>query len=947
MTQSNDIQINDGHIYIADAEVPLASPTVRFAEFEKGRMTAHLQIPISKSGDLDTARRKVLPTRYSPVGAVNQPGQPGSNRLDRASVMRLLNAFLQDPDGYRGRVLAAFPQDPDGYRGHVLAAIPQDPDGYRARLLAEFFQDPDGYRARLLADITASPDGYRAPRQPGAPGSSTTSITLTGLNECGERRLLNLLDVEDVKLDGSEFQTDIVNAEIRFRSRIPLDETPYLIDAKESTNSILIVTAFRNAERFIGKSATRSLTQRYDNHRVVFIDDASTDNSLAVLEKTIASITDSRCREVHVVRNKNQLGPLRSRHEATLKYGNDDDIIVTVDGDDWMMHGDVLTYIDAIYVRNDCWVMYGGAHCEPDYGNVSYARPYERGDIGNLRCPLSAPVHVAKDKWRVDHIRTYRCWLYKRIGKVDPTWGCLKKNGSFVTVATDVAVMLPMLEMSGHDRVHYNPVNLYVYNRHDSNVHVLQPKLQTQTLREIFARPRFRTIEQPIHCAGMPYGDNPIFLDEMETLTESVGYGELGRKGRLGFDNKNVTVLGARYDHALGAHPPSRINLEIHGSDVWFDCRASLNDTARIGESECNFFVVADGKLVASARRVIAGDVPRRLCARLSNVSKLQLLVETDQWFGAHAVWLNPCLTTIADDRALWWEDSLGRTEVRIPKSQPCAKRCIATVVSPGFEYMTGNLLNSLRVNGNCSDALIALFAVGKSKRISELAKEHNAILVECRPLVPVGMMFKSVLYSVANVIEAEEFICIDGDMLVLGDLRSVFESLGACEEGSILACRGSNGRRHRTLGHALTDTYQGDLADMGRMLHLQNGEAHYGLVVNEGIYAAKRGAMLALDAMIRSLKGARSWIDERMDVPWRHQFVFNLALAHMDCGVELDASYNVQLHTCDVELEHVGSRPTARWGRRKARILHFCGRQGKAKYTRTLRHFSPYISNQ
>ena len=59
---------------------------------------------------------------------------------------------------------------------------------------------------------------------------------------------------------------------------------------------------------------------------------------------------------------------------------------------------------------------------------------------------------------------------------------------------------------------------------------------------------------------------------------------------------------------------------------------------------------------------------------------------------------------------------------------------------------------------------------------------------------------------------------------------------------------------------------------------------------------------------------------------------MFNLALARLGCGVELDPAYNVQLHTQNVDLRWVGGRMEALWNGRKARVLHFCG-VGRGKY--------------
>jgi predicted O-methyltransferase YrrM len=83
---------------------------------------------------------------------------------------------------------------------------------------------------------------------------------------------------------------------------------------------------------------------------------------------------------------------------------------------------------------------------------------------------------------------------------------------------------------------------------------------------------------------------------------------------------------------------------------------------------------------------------------------------------------------------------------------------------------------------------------------------------------------------------------------------------------------------------------------------------------------------MLALDSTLRGMPGAAAWLDADPRRSWREQFLFNLALAKLDCAVELDGRYNVQLHTTRVESATNGPRPAATWGGRAVAVLHLNG---------------------
>jgi predicted O-methyltransferase YrrM len=116
--------------------------------------------------------------------------------------------------------------------------------------------------------------------------------------------------------------------------------------------------------------------------------------------------------------------------------------------------------------------------------------------------------------------------------------------------------------------------------------------------------------------------------------------------------------------------------------------------------------------------------------------------------------------------------------------------------------------------------------------------------------------------------------------------------------------------------------------------------EAAYPLVVNDGLFAGTRAALLALDGVIRTFPELSHWVDQRRDIWWRNQFVFNLALAKLRCGVELDSSYNVQLHAQDVKLSRSPFGMEAEWRGRPARVLHLSG-VGRHKYPEWKGHYS------
>jgi glycosyltransferase involved in cell wall biosynthesis len=423
-----------------------------------------------------------------------------------------------------------------------------------------------------------------------------------------------------------------------------------------------------------------------------------------------------------------------------------------------------------------------------------------------------------------------------------------------------------------------------------------------------------------------------IDLAALPCLSVKVGYGSPGWHGHLGYENKLVRVQGQFDPHAISLHPPARAVFHLDRKFARFTCEVALNDDVPGGRSRADFSVRGDDRLLTMAAHVAAGDAPRSIEVDVRGVDRLELGVETDRWDFCHAVWLHPRLdhtTPAVSSRMI--EDCLGRVNIALPDQLPTVKRCVATIASRGFADMLDDMLGSLIANGHCAEVQLLVFVVDADPDCVRVAQKYGALIVHCTPQVKVNVTVKAALYSVARVIEAEQYLCLDADMLVLGDVRPIFTALDACAPGSIFAVNEGNDHRLENLAQALREIYGGREADERRLFR-RAAESAYPLVVNDGLFAGTRAALLALDAEIRNMTDVQRWMSERPDVWWRNQFIFNLALARLRCGVELDAIYNLQLHVHDVELREVNGHLEAAWLDRQVRVLHFSG-GGRRKY--------------
>ena len=346
--------------------------------------------------------------------------------------------------------------------------------------------------------------------------------------------------------------------------------------------------------------------------------------------------------------------------------------------------------------------------------------------------------------------------------------------------------------------------------------------------------------------------------------------------------------------------------------------------------SSAGFTVLADGRVVADVPFVRAGAAPVPINAEISAAATLELCVTTGHWEYCHAVWLDPVLEADDGDGDGWQRvvtDPLARADLLVPRALASVERCIVTAASAGFEQWVDDLLGSVRLHGGCPDAALVVLALGDAPDLDRVARSHGATVVRCRPRAALDPNIKSVMYSAGRVIPAARFVCLDADMLVLDDLAPLFAAIDAVPPGGVLVAGEGNDHGTPDLATALDAMYGGG-ADPP-FFQRDSPVGRQRLVVNDGLLAASRTALCALDAEIRALPGVVQWIDADPHVRWRNQFAANVALAKMGSAVELDPSWNVQLHVQDVACEGLA----ARWRGRRVRVLHFSG-WGKFKAT-------------
>ena len=242
-------------------------------------------------------------------------------------------------------------------------------------------------------------------------------------------------------------------------------------------NFVIIVPGYKTSE-WVEKNIQSILDQTYTNYRVIFIDDCSPDDSFEKASKILDG-NDKRSKFT-LIKNTERVGALQNLYD-TINSCADDDIIITLDGDDWFANQNVLDKLASTYKDPNVWLTYGQFICYPDNG---------------AGCSSKIPPEIIKQnsirsyRWCTSHLRSFYAWLFKKINKAD----LIDKNGKFYAVTWDLAMMYPMVEMAGEHSI-FIPDILYVYNRgnplNDMKVHT---QLQQKLDREIRAKRKYNKL---------------------------------------------------------------------------------------------------------------------------------------------------------------------------------------------------------------------------------------------------------------------------------------------------------------------------------------------------------------------------------------------------------------------------------------------------------------------
>lgn len=248
----------------------------------------------------------------------------------------------------------------------------------------------------------------------------------------------------------------------------------YIMPPNDGLKFVVIIPSYKNAP-WVESNLKSVFSQTGADYRVLYVDDCSPDDTFEKARQITEEHGQSE--RVTLIRNTERKGALHNLYDG-IHGCDDNEIIVTLDGDDWLAHDRVLGRLMEAYSDPNTWLTYG------------QYQSYPNNAPGGAR---QIPGHITRHSgfrqysWCSTHLRTFYAWLFKNIRKED----LLDSSGKFYPMTWDLAFQFPMLEMGGTHCV-FIPDVLYIYNiSNPINDHKVNLRLQQTLEKEIRAKPKY------------------------------------------------------------------------------------------------------------------------------------------------------------------------------------------------------------------------------------------------------------------------------------------------------------------------------------------------------------------------------------------------------------------------------------------------------------------------
>ena len=274
------------------------------------------------------------------------------------------------------------------------------------------------------------------------------------------------------------------------------NNTEELTEPRNLQQMISIISPVYNAEKYIRKCILSVASQDYDMYNHYVVNDKSTDNTLKVIQETIASLPKHIQTRFHVIDNPVNVGAICNQVTSIRNIPRDvfkDQIVMLLDGDDWLVNDpNIFHKFNNIY-SDGAEFTYGS--CWSVVDNIPLiAQPYP---------PYIKQSNLYKEypfNWNMPytHLRTFKLSLFDRVSD----YQFKDENGNWFKAGGDTAMFYNLIEIADPNKVVCVPDIVYNYNdANPLNDYKVHSDEQNKTAEKICGKGvltnGFRMMEQP------------------------------------------------------------------------------------------------------------------------------------------------------------------------------------------------------------------------------------------------------------------------------------------------------------------------------------------------------------------------------------------------------------------------------------------------------------------
>ena len=419
-------------------------------------------------------------------------------------------------------------------------------------------------------------------------------------------------------------------------------------------------------------------------------------------------------------------------------------------------------------------------------------------------------------------------------------------------------------------------------------------------------------------------------LQDCEIISKEIGYGDLGVYGDMGYEII-PSVNGICYQNIISTHPKSIIKYKIPENYNFFSCKIALNDSSE-EFSSANFKIYVDDELRFSSYN-LGKFVISNVEIILDDNSTITLECDIQNKIITHCLWID-CLFSSKPEYIL---DSIRRTKIKTKYIKNKCENLIVSYLDENFiEYaqlLRQSIINNSKIDLNFVYLIedkdcLRQFCISNNSNYIEIADIYDC---EISTKKEKSIYHKAATYSVAKFINAENYIILDLDMICGSDISTLIERINATTD-EILICRDAH-----TEGLSFGDLISSDWSAYNgtkkskHILGLQIHECQSNTIINSGVIAGKKEAILNIEDQIRRLSPASLYYLNEIDNPVREQALFNLALIRYNKYQLLHKKYNLQALWEEIIIDYKNNKLSFFSEEFSPCMIHFNGPESKS----------------